>query len=1040
MKLSDICIKRPVLATVLSLIIVLLGLISYKRLTVREYPKIDEPVVSVETYYKGAGPEVVESQITKVLEDSLSGIEGVELMTSASRSERSQITVRFRINKEPDAAAAEVRDKVARVRARLPEASDEPTIAKVEADSFPVMWMAMNTSGKRSQLDMTDYVNKYVKPRLQVLPGAADVRIFGERKISMRIWLEPEKLAAYRLTPADIESALRAQNVEIPAGRIESRSREFTVISQTDLQKPEEFGNVVVAQTPNFLVRLKDVATIEIAAADDRGFQRYNGKTAVGMGVIRQATANPLELSKAVRAEVESISASLPKDLKLDITYDSSVFIEQSIKNVFTTIGEAVLLVAIVIFLFLRNWRATIIPLVTIPVSLVGAFTLMYVAGFTINTLTLLAMVLAVGLVVDDAIVVLENIFRNIENGMGKLEAALVGTREIGFAVVAMTLTLAAVYAPLAFSTGRTGRLFIEFALALAGSVVVSGFVALTLTPMMCSILLKHETKHSWLFNKTERFFEGMNSGYKRVLSLALNNRIIIVLVMLIAAGGCAILFKLTKTELAPIEDRGVLFGFVSAPEGSTVGYTQRYVQQIEKFFDALPEKGPINGNGGFPTATDATVVLRLTPWSERARSQMDVAKELMPKFMGLAGVNAFPVNPPSLGQSPRSKPVEFVIMAQVPYEVIQQYVNRMQDEMRKRPDLYVNIDSDLRMNTPEVRLQVNRDKVLDVGANIDAVGRTLETMLGGRLVTRFKRDGDQYDVIVQTRAEDRTSPDRISEIYVRGKGGEMVQLSNLLTVKEGVSPRQLNHFQRLRSATVNANLQPGVSLGEAIAYMNDAAKRVLPSTVQNDLAPGQSREYRDSSNDIYFVFGLALGFIYLVLAAQFESFRDPFIIMLSVPLSMVGALIALMWTGNTLNIYSQIGLITLVGLITKHGILIVEFANQLRDQGKPLREAVIESATLRLRPILMTTGAMVLGALPLALAKGAGAESRSVIGWVIVGGLLVGTLLTLFVVPTAYTLISARKRSTREKELEKIERDLAAQPTAPQPNPAAGD
>ncbi len=1038
MKISDICIKRPVFATVLSLVIVLLGLISYKRLTIREYPKIDEPVVSVETFYKGAGPEVVESQVTKPLEDSLSGIEGVDLMTSASRSERSQITVRFRINKDPDAAAAEVRDKVARVRARLPEAADEPTIAKVEADSFPVMWLAMNTSGKRSQLDMTDYVNKFVKPRLQVLPGAADVRIFGERKISMRVWIEPEKLAAFRLTPADIETALRTQNVEIPAGRIESRSREFTVISQTDLQNPEEFGNIIVAQSSNYLVRLRDVATVEIGAVDERGFQRYNGKTAVGMGVIRQATANPLELSLAVRKEIDAIRTTLPKDLLIDITYDSSMFIEQSIKNVFITIGEAVLLVGLVIFFFLRNWRATIIPLVTIPVSLIGAFTLMYAFGFTINTLTLLAMVLAVGLVVDDAIVVLENIYRNMENGMSRLQASLVGAREIGFAVVAMTLTLAAVYVPLVFSTGRVGRLFIEFALALAGSVVVSGFVALTLSPMMCSLLLKHETKHSWLFNVTEKFFVGMNNGYQRLLTLALNNRIVIVLIMLIAAGASAVMFKLIKTELAPLEDRGVIFGFVSAPEGSTVGYTQRYVTQIEKFYDDLPEKGPINGNGGFPTATDATVVLRLTPWSERARSQMDVTKELMPKFMGLAGVNAFPVNPPSLGQSPRSKPVEFVIMAQVPYEVMQQYVNRMQDEMRKFPG-FVNIDTDLRMNTPELRVQVNRDKVLDVGANVDTVGRTLETMLGGRLVTRFKRDGEQYDVIVQTRAQDRTSPDRIGEIYVRGKGGEMVQLSNLLTVREGVSPRQLNHFQRLRSATVNANLQPGVSLGDAISFMNDAAKRVLPATVQTDLAPGQSREFRDSSSDIYFVFALALGFIYLVLAAQFESFRDPFIIMVSVPLSMAGALAALLWTNNSLNIYSQIGLITLVGLITKHGILIVEFSNQLRDAGKSMREAVIEASTLRLRPILMTTGAMVLGALPLALANGAGAESRSVIGWVIVGGLLVGTLLTLFVVPTAYTLISARSRGTREKELAKIEHDLSAQPSNAT-SPAAGD
>jgi multidrug efflux pump len=1021
MILSDICIKRPVLATVLSLVIVLIGAISYKRLTVREYPKIDEPVVSVSTFYKGAGPEVVESQITKTLEDSLSGIEGVDLMSSSSGAERSQINVRFRINKDPDAAAAEVRDKVARVRARLPEAADEPVIAKVEADSFPVIWAAVYSEGKHSSLELTEITNRYIKPRLQVLPGAADVRVFGERRTSMRIWLEPEKLAAFRLTPSDIENALRAQNVEVPAGRIESRNREFTVISQTDLQKPEEFGNIIVAQSSNFLVRLRDVGSVEIGPQDIRGQQRYNGRTAVGLGVIRQATGNPLELSKGVRAEAEAIIPTLPKGVKFEISYDSSVFIEQSIKNVFSTITEAVILVALVIFLFLRNWRATIIPLVTIPVSLVGAFALMALAGFTINTLTLLAMVLAVGLVVDDAIVVLENIYRNIEKGMSRIEAALSGAREIGFAVIAMTLTLAAVYAPLAFSTGRTGRLFIEFALALAGAVVVSGFVALTLSPMMCSVLLKHDSKHSWIYNVTERFFVGMNNGYKRLLTASLNNRLVIVLIMIIAAGGSAILFKMIKSELTPLEDRGVIFGIVSAPDGSTIDYVMRYAQQVEKIYEEVPERGSVFTNGGFPNVTDGNVVMRLKPWQDRSRSQFDISKELQPKLFSLAGVNAFPVNPPSLGQSPRSKPLDFVILAQLPYETLQLYVTRMQEEMRKNPG-FVNIDTDLRLNTPELRVQVNRDKALDVGANVDAVGRTLETMLGGRLVTRFKRDGEQYDVIVQTRAQDRASPERISEIYVRGKGGEMVQLSNLISVREGVSPRSLNHFQRLRSASVNANLAPGYTLGEAIAYMNDVAKKVLPPTVQTDLAPGQSREFRDSSNDIYFVFALALGFIYLVLAAQFESFLDPFIIMLSVPLSMVGALAALMWTNNSLNIYSQIGLITLVGLITKHGILIVEFANQLRDQGLGMREAVIESATLRLRPILMTTGAMVLGALPLALAKGAGAESRSVIGWVIVGGLLVGTVLTLFVVPTAYTLIARRTRGVRAREIAEID------------------
>ncbi|MBL8311641.1 MAG: efflux RND transporter permease subunit [Burkholderiales bacterium] len=1026
MNFFDLCIKRPVLATVLSLVVVLLGLIGYQRLSVREYPKIDEPIVSVSTGYKGASPEVIESQITKTLEDSLSGIEGVNLITSNSRSERSDITVSFKITKDPDVAAAEVRDKVARVRARLPEAADEPVVAKVEADAFPVMWFAL-TSDKHTQLQLSDTVNRLIKPRLLVLPGAADLRIFGERKTSMRIFIEPTKLAAYRLTVADVESSLRTQNVEIPAGRIESRLREFNVLAQTDLQTPEEFGAIVVAQSGGYPIRIRDVAKVEVAAAEERGFQRFMGKTAVGFGIIRQSTGNPLELSKAALTELPRIQESLPKGMKIELNYDSSVFIAQSIKAVFSTIGEAVILVAIVIFFFLRSFRATIIPLITIPVSLTGAFFIMYVFGFTVNTLTLLAMVLAVGLVVDDAIVVLENIHRHIENGMGRIQAALVGTREIGFAVVAMTLTLAAVFAPLAFATGRTGRLFIEFALALAGAVVVSGFVALTLSPMMCSLMLKHETKHSGIYNAIERGFNAFTAGYKRLLNLALDNRLIVVLVALIVAGGAAILFKMTKDEIAPTEDRGVIFGFLLGPEGSTSDYLLKYVQQVEGIYKALPETQVYGGNGGFPNVSDGTAILRLKDWGERTRTQNEIAKELFPKFQGVAGVQAFPTQPPSLGQSPRAKPIEFVILAAVPYEQMQNYVRAMQAEMQKNPG-FQNIDTDLRMNTPELRVRVNRDKVLDVGANVDVVGRTLETMLGGRLVTRFKQDGEQYDVIVQIARDGRDTPERISEINVRNRAGDMVPLSNLVTVREGVSPRGIGHFQRVRSATVNANLAPGYTQGEALAYMNAAAKRVLPATVQTDLT-GQSREFRDSSSDIYFVFALALGFIFLVLAAQFESFIDPFIIILTVPLAMAGALLALQLTGNTLNIYSKIGLITLVGLITKHGILLVEFANQLRDQGRSIREAVVEACELRLRPILMTTGAMVLGAIPLARAAGAGAESRQVIGWVIVGGLMLGTLLTLFVVPTAYTLLARQSRGQREREVAQAEA-LAAQAT----------
>ncbi len=1005
MILPELCIRRPVLATVLSLGVLLLGVISYQRLPVREYPKIDEPVVSVETTYKGASPEVIESQVTKPLEDSLSGIEGLDVITSVSRSERSGINVRFRANVDPDNAAAEVRDKVARVRARLPAGADEPVIAKVESDAVPVMYAAMYSS-RHNQLQITDYVNRFVRPRLQVLPGAADVRVFGERKPSMRIWLDAGRLASYRLTTQDVEDALRRQNIEIPAGRIESRNREFAVVSQTDLRTPEEFGAIVLKDVSGYPVRLRDVARIEIGPVDERGVQRFNGNTSVGMGIIKQATANPLDLAVAVHREAGEIRKALPAGMVFEISYDTSVFIQQSIKAVFTTITEAVLMVAMVIFFFLRSIRATIIPLVTIPVSLVGAFALMFAFGFTINTLTLLAMVLAVGLVVDDAIVVLENIYRKLEHGMPRLQAAIEGSREIAFAVLAMTLTLAAVYAPLAFATGRTGRLFIEFALALAGAVVVSGFVALTLSPMMCSQILRHQAKHGAVYNAIERFFVGLTEGYRKMLDRALHHRVMVVLAGCVVAAASAGLLLTLKSELAPTEDRGVIFGIVSGPEGATIRYTARYIEQIEKFYEGVPERASVFGVGGFPTVADGLAIMRLKPWDERERKQQDISKELQPKFFGLPGVFAFPANPPSLGQSPREKPLQFVLLTQTSYEELQRMVERMTTAMAKNPGL-VNVDSDLKLNTPEIRVAVNRDKIADVGANVETVGRTLETMLGGRLVTRFKQEGEQYDVIVQIAPDQRETPDRITELYVRGKGEQMIQLANLLTVRETVAPKTLNHFNRLRAANISANLAPGYTLGEAIGFMQTTARAILPPTVQTDLAPGQSREFRDSSADIYFVFVLALAFIYLVLAAQFESFIDPLVILLTVPLSMTGALGALWLSGGTLNVYSQIGLITLVGLITKHGILIVEFANQMQERGLAKIDAVIEATVLRLRPILMTTGAMVLGTIPLALATGAGSESRQQIGWVIVGGLLLGTLLTLFVVPTAYTLLA---------------------------------
>ena len=1015
MKLSETCIKRPVFATVLSLFIVLIGLISYSRLSLREYPQIDEPVVSVATTYAGASAEVMESQVTKPLEDSLSGIEGVQVMTSTSRSERSNINVRFSLSTSADTAAAEVRDKVSRVRRRLPDEVDEPVIAKVEADSQPIIFIAVE-AGAMSTMQASDYINRYVKQRLSVLPGAADVRVFGDRLPTMRIGVDRNKLAAYRLTPQDVENALAAQNVEIPAGRIESRDREFSVVASTDLQTVEQFRKIIVATVSGYSVRIGDIANVALAPADERVVARFRGQSALNVGVIRQSTANPLELSKAVRAEVERLNEVMPNGMKLTVSYDTSVFIERSIDAVYHTIIEAVVLVVLVIFFFLRNLRASLIPIITIPVSLIGSCALMYAFGFSINTLTLLAMVLAIGLVVDDAIVVLENIFRHIEDGMPRVEAALRGAKEIGFAVVAMTLTLVAVYAPLAFATGRTGRLFVEFALALAGSVAVSGFVALTLTPMMCAVLLRHESSHGWLYNLVEGWLNGLNNAYRAVLRAALAWRWVVVVIGLAVGLGMVPMFQIIKSELSPTEDRGVIYGIVTSPQGATVGYTAENMRLIESMYEAVPEMESYQAVAGNPTVSDGTAILRLKPWEQRSRSQQEIARELQPKFAAMPGIRANPSNPPSLGQSARSSPIEFVILSQVSYPELNTIANGFLDALADYPGLQ-NAQTDLRLETPELRVSVNREKLADIGVDVSTVGRTLESMLGGRQVTRFKEEGEQYDVRVQVEPRDRTTPGDISDIYVRARDGSMVQLSNVLSIHEGVSPQSLNHFNRMRAVTITANLAPGYAVGEVLDHMYAVAARTLPAGTQTDLN-GQSREFRDSAGSIYVVFGMAIAFIYLVLAAQFESWRNPFIIMLSVPLSMTGALLALWWSGGTLSIYSQIGLITLVGLITKHGILIVEFANQLRDEGHELMDAVVDASVMRLRPILMTTGAMVLGAIPLALSTGAGAESRRQIGWVIVGGMSLGTLLTLFVVPCVYSMIaSARKKAVKDAD-----------------------
>ena len=753
MTLPQLSIKRPVLATVMNLVIVLIGLIAYDRLAVRLIPKVDTPVVTVNTTYPGANARVVESQITTPLEEALAGIEGIDYIQSVSRAENSQVTVRFHLSRDPDGAASDVRDRVAQARALLPEEVNEPITQKQEADAQPIIYLAFS-SDRHDDIEVADVAERLVKDRVQAIPGVAQAQVYASR-YAMRVWIDPIRLASFNLAPTDVEDALRRQNVEVPAGRIESQQREFTVLSETDLRTPEQFRAIIVKESAGYPVRLGDIADVEIGPTDERIRGRYNGKRAVPLGVVKTSTANPLDVSRGIHELVPKLKASLPEGMQMDVAYDSTVFIDASIKAVYETITEAIILVVLVIFLFLRTLRATLIPLVTIPVSLVGAFALMYAFGFSINTLTLLAMVLAIGLVVDDAIVMLENIYRHIEAGMKPLEAALKGSREIAFAIIAMTLTLAAVYAPMAFSTGRTGQLFIEFALTLAGAVIVSGFVALTLSPMMCSRLLRHSEKHGRFYEAGERVLRAINDGYRRALGGALRLRaavLIIAAVVIVAAGW---LFARMPSELAPQEDSGFVIAFAMAPEGATIDYTDGYARQVEDIYSKVPEVERYFQFTGWPTVTNSIAFMGLQDWAERQRTAQEIQGQLFGQFMGVPGVLAFPVLPPPLGNEDFGQPLSFVVQSAGTWEELGDIVNRLVAKMQTNPGLS-NADSDLKLNKPELKVELDREKVAAVGANVEGVGRTLETLLGGRNVTRFKRGAEQYDVIVQVRREGR--------------------------------------------------------------------------------------------------------------------------------------------------------------------------------------------------------------------------------------------------------------------------------------------
>ncbi len=1052
MVLSDVSIKRPVFATVISLMLIVLGLASLMRLPVREYPAIDPPVVSVTTQYLGASAAVVDTQITELIEAAVAGIEGIKIISSTSRDERSQVTLEFRLTRDVDAAANDVRDRVARTLARLPEQADTPVVQKVDGDARPILWVAL-VSDQLSGLELTEIARRRFSDRLAIVEGVAQVLILGERKPAMRIWLDRQALAARGLTVQDVEDAIRRENIELPGGRIESTARELTVRTDTRMSRPEQFRAVVISRASGGQVLLGDIADIEVAAEDTRGEYRINGKPGIGLGILRQSTANTLSVAQGVKDEVERIRASVPEGVEVVIGYDESTFIAQSIYEVEHALMIALILVVVVIFFFLRSWRATIIPAVAIPVSIIASFIALAALGFSLNVLTLLGLVLAIGLVVDDAIVVLENVHRRIEEGEEPLLAALRGSREIAFAVIATTLVLVAVFLPLSFMGGNTGRLFTEFGFALAASVLFSGLIALTLTPMMCSKLLRAHEGSNFLVRVTEPIFLGMNWLLRVTLKRALAAPLLVLGATAALTGLAVLLFFALPKEFSPTEDRGVIIIPTTGPEGASFSYTREQVQRVEGIVQPYMERGEIDSLfatiGGFqrpPQGNQANIFMRLAPWETRSRKQQVIAAEMMPQLLAIPGVRAFALNPPSLGQRGFQPPVQFVIGG-TDYETLVQWRDRFLARARDNPRL-LNLDSNYRETKPEIRVEIDRRKAAELGVSIQSVGRTIETMLGSREVGTYVQAGEEYKIMLQARERDRSTPYDLQNIFVRtssggalgligtnSQQGGLVPLSNVVTLAERARPQSLAREDRVRAITISASLAPGYTLGEGLAYMESVAREVLPPEARISYR-GQSLEFKESSGALYVTFALALLVVFLVLAAQFESFIHPFIILLSTPLAVTGGMLALQLTGGTLNVFSQIGMILLIGLMAKNGILVVEFANQLRDRGLSVHDAVLEASVVRLRPILMTSIATVFGAVPLAMATGAGAESREALGVVIVGGVTFSTVITLYAVPALYLLLAPFTKpigavAARLSELER---------KAPAPHPAPAE
>ena len=1018
MFLSDICIRRPVLATVISLILLIFGLFSFIQLPVREFPDVDPPVVNVATNYKGASAEVMESQVTRVIENAVAGISGIKTISSTSREEASRVNIEFNLSRDIDTAAADVRDKVSRATRDLPEEADPPTVQKADADDQPIISLSI-VSDQMDRLQMTDYANRVLVNRFSAVDGVASARVWGARAYSMRIWLDKNKLASHELTVKDVENALKRENVELPSGRIESTNREFTVRTESGLKQPEQFGDIVVGNTKaKYLVRLRDVAQIEKAAENTRSEVRVNNRVSIGIAILKQSKSNTLEVSKGVRRELDGLRDSLPAGMQIDVTYDESTFIGQSIYEVFHALGTALILVIAVVFFFLRTVRATIIPAIAIPVSITASFAVMAALGYSINVLTLLAFVLAIGLVVDDAIVVLENIHRRIEMGEPPLLAAVRGSRQIGFAVIATTLVLVAVFLPIAFIGSQVGRLFAEFGVAVAAAVLFSGLIALTLTPMMCSRLLKPAKDEGRLVKMTEPIFEAMNHGYTKVLDWSLKFPAAIIAIGAVATLASGFLFISLRHEFAPIDDRGSFSISITGPEGASFDYMQNAVTQVEAALAPLADRGLVErimtsvapGFDNTSPVNTARITVRLIDWGKRSETAAAIVEQLTPAMRNMPWVRALVLNPPGLGRRIANAPVQFVIMGDTYEELV-----RVRDKILEAAadnDKLINLVSDYDERKPQLRVDIDRNRASDLGVSVRDIGETLQTLLGSRKVTTYTERGELYNVILQSQAGDRSTPRDLSNVFIRSSRDKLIPLANLVTLTDIAAAADLRRLDRMRAITIQAALAPGYTLDEALTYMEQVSTPFLQSNMRIGYR-GESRDYKESSSALYVTFGFSIVVVFLVLAAQFESFLNPFIILLAVPLAITGALGALFITGVSINVYSQIGMILLVGLVAKNGILIVEFSNQLRNEGHDILTAVREASISRLRPIVMTSITNIFAALPLAMAHGAGAESRSAIGVVIIGGVLFSTALTLLIVPVFYLLLARHTKPT---------------------------